>query len=305
MRQRPLVSILTPSFNQGRWLGDALTSVARQTYGRIEHIVVDGGSTDASVSLLDSAESGPVDWSSGPDRGQSHALNIAFARSNGEFIGWVNSDDAYCDTRAVAWAVDAFEHHPAVDVVFGSALLVDADNRVRLLIRVSRFSRKRLEAVNFVVQPAVFVRRTAIERIGRFVDEDLQFVMDRDLWFRLIEHNAAFHRLDRIIAIDRWHGTRKVAQPKYQLEAAAYDTARGIRPSPWSRARAAWVRADARLGGLARIGQLSRIELPIPLVIPPLTIMARNQLAFRRAHLAALDRSTNPVLGDQKSRHRE
>jgi glycosyltransferase involved in cell wall biosynthesis len=116
----PLVSILTPSFNQARWLVDTLQSVARQTYPHIEHIVMDGGSTDGTVDLLTHAGS-RVTWKSEPDRGQSHALNKALAASTGEIIGWINSDDAYYDVDAVAAVAQCFARHPEVDVVYGHA----------------------------------------------------------------------------------------------------------------------------------------------------------------------------------------
>src|SRR5687768_13065408 len=107
----PLVSVLTPSFNQGRFIGDCLRSVANQTYENIEHIVMDGGSSDETIDVL-KATQGPVRWTSEPDRGQSHALNEALAASQGEYIGWLNSDDAYADRRSVAGAVEVFQKHP-------------------------------------------------------------------------------------------------------------------------------------------------------------------------------------------------
>ena len=99
MSAGPLVSILTPSFNQAAWLGDNLRSVACQTYPDIEHVVMDGGSTDGSVDILRAAGDSIV-WRSEPDRGQSDAINKAFSLSHGEIIGWINSDDAYFDCRA-------------------------------------------------------------------------------------------------------------------------------------------------------------------------------------------------------------
>ena len=123
---RPLVSILTPSLNQGRWLPDTLHSVAAQTYSNIEHIVMDGGSTDGSVDMLRSANP-RVRWWSEPDRGQSHALTKGFAVSQGDVIGWLSSDDAYFYRGAVADAVDLFNRYPEVDVLYGHAALVNAD----------------------------------------------------------------------------------------------------------------------------------------------------------------------------------
>jgi glycosyltransferase involved in cell wall biosynthesis len=101
MSRRPLVSILTPSFNQAAWLRENLRSVSEQTYANIEHVVMDGGSTDDSVEILRRADA-RVRWRSQNDRGQSHALNLALSASGGEIIGWLNSDDAYFDRSVLS-----------------------------------------------------------------------------------------------------------------------------------------------------------------------------------------------------------
>ena len=200
-----LVSILTPSYNQARWLGDNLRSVANQSYSNIEHIVVDGGSTDGSLEMLRNAGAA-VRWRSEPDRGQSHALNKAFAASTGEIIGWLNSDDAYFDADAVAAAVRTFAKHPEVDVVYGHAALVNADGLILQLIWVPPFSYRLLRGYNFIIQPAAFVRRSVLT--GVFADEAFDYAMDRELWLRLGK-DCQVKRLKRIVAIDRHQLARK------------------------------------------------------------------------------------------------
>jgi len=201
----PLVSVLTPSFNQGRWLKDNLGSVARQTYPSVEHVVADGGSTDGTLEVLRAARPA-VRWASEPDRGQSHALNKAFRHSRGEIIGWLNSDDAYFDRHAVEAAVATFERHPDAAVVYGHAALVNAVGLILHMIWVPRFSLRLLRTHNFIIQPAAFVRRSAIER--GFVDEAYDYAMDRELWLRLAAGHR-FVRADRVLAIDRHHPGRK------------------------------------------------------------------------------------------------
>ena len=201
----PLVSVLTPSFNQARWLGDNLRSVAEQSYTNVEHIVMDGGSTDGSLEMLRNAGAA-VRWRSEPDRGQSHALNKAFAESTGEIIGWLNSDDAYFDTEAVAAAVRIFAMHPEVDLVYGHAALVNADGLILQLMWTPPFHYGLLRRSNFIVQPTAFVRRSAIT--GLFADESFDYMMDRELWLRLGKDSQA-RRLNRIVAIDRHHLARK------------------------------------------------------------------------------------------------
>lgn len=206
MAAEPLVSVLTPSFNQAKWLEDNLRSVASQSYARIEHVVVDGGSFDGSVEVLENA-SERVRWVSEKDRGQSNALNKAFALSKGEIIGWLNSDDAYYDSRAVETAVEFFKRNPDADVAYGHAARVDADGRIVYFMYAPRFAYWRLKWGCFLIQPAVFIRRRAIEK--QFVDESFHYAMDWELWLRLAQA-CRFHRIDRVLAIDRTHPGRKI-----------------------------------------------------------------------------------------------
>ena len=146
------MSVLTPSFGQARWLRDNLTSVESQTYERLEHIVMDGGSTDGSVDLLASRSRPGLTWRSEPDSGQSHALNKAFALSTGEIIGWLNSDDAYFGPTVVEDAVRAFESDPGLAVVYGHALLVNAEGLVLQALWVPPFDATLLRLHDFIVQ---------------------------------------------------------------------------------------------------------------------------------------------------------
>jgi glycosyltransferase involved in cell wall biosynthesis len=202
----PLVSVLTPSFNQGRFLSDCLGSVAAQTYPRIEHIVCDGGSTDESIDVLSNSGS-RVSWISEPDHGQSHALNKALNLSKGSILGWLNSDDAYFSPTAVEAAVDVFRRRPAVDVVYGHSALVGPDGLVLHLIWAPPYSYRLLRTHTFIIQPAAFIRRSAVG--SELVDETFNYSMDRELWLRL-GRRARFARVDCVVAIDRHHAERKV-----------------------------------------------------------------------------------------------
>lgn len=217
MAGTPLVSILTPSFNQAAWLGDNLRSVTCQTYPRIEHIVMDGGSTDGSVELLQAeadrraadgaSASVPLAWRSESDRGQSHAINKAFATSRGDIIGWINSDDAYFDCRVIEDVVAAFEAHPEVDVVYGHLAQVAPDGTIIWLNWVPRFSQRLLNIVNFIGQPVAFIRRSALS--DPMLDESFHFTMDYELWLRLARQGSRFRRISRITAVDRHQPDRK------------------------------------------------------------------------------------------------
>lgn len=202
----PLVSVLTPSYNQVAWLGDNLRSVACQTYPSIEHIVMDGGSTDGSVDLLESAGDS-IKWRSEPDRGQSHAVNKAFSESYGEIIGWINSDDAYFDCRVIEDVVAYFDTHPDVDVVYGHLAQIDPHGTIIWLNWVPPFSRRVLKIVNFIGQPVAFIRRRVLS--DPMLDESFDFTMDYELWLRLEARGAKFARINRITAVDRHQPDRK------------------------------------------------------------------------------------------------
>lgn len=257
---QPLVSILTPSFNQGRWLGDNLRSVAVQTYPRVEHILMDGGSTDASVEILEKAGDS-VRWRSEPDRGQSHALNKALAESRGEIIGWLNSDDAYFARDAVEQAVRVFVERPDVDVVYGHAALVNANGLILHMIWVPPFSYRLLRLHNFIIQPAAFIRRSVLG--ATIADEAFDYAMDRELWLRLGATHA-FARVNGVLAIDRHHDGRKVAcRPDLEkIDRQRLVATYGVPDGPaWRGARKAFKiafrLAGSRLTAVARRGSFA------------------------------------------------
>lgn len=206
LTSHPLVSVLTPSFNQGGWLADNLRSVAEQSYPAVEHIVMDGGSTDGSVELLQRNAHAGLTWRSEPDRGQSHALNKAFSASRGAIIGWLNSDDAYFGPTVIEEVVRMFEADSDVAVVYGHAVLVNAEGLALQVLWAPPFSGTLLRLHDFIVQPAAFVRRDVVGEA--LVDESFDYTMDYELWLRLARRHR-FRRLHRIVAIDRHHGARK------------------------------------------------------------------------------------------------
>jgi len=236
-KQHPLVSILTPSYNQAAWLGDNLRSVACQTYPRIEHIVMDGGSTDGSVEILEAAGDA-VTWRSEADEGQSQAINKAFTASSGEIIGWINSDDAYFDCRVIEDVVAHFEAHPEVDVVYGHGAQTTAEGALIQILWAPPFSGELLRTTNVISQPATFVRRRVLSE--PMLDESFHFTMDYELWLRLEAAGARFARIPRVTAIDRHQADRKsstildVHESDRQRLAERYDTRFG---PEWERVR--------------------------------------------------------------------
>ena len=280
-RPRPLVSILTPSLNQARFLAGCIASVANQTHHPIEHVICDGGSTDETLGHLREARE-HVRWWSEPDNGQAHAVNKALQRSRGSIVGWLNSDDAYADRRAVAWAVDVFERQPEIDVVFGHALLVNEDDLVLQFVWTPPVAGPLLRLAHYVYQPTVLFRRDMLESLPYFLREDLEFVFDRELLLRLLA-SVRFHRLNHVLAIDRHQRERKVESREYLAEAATFDASIGI---PATRSRAVLghgLRLALRLAGVPRAAVLpGLVEEAIDLRWPSRRERLRLQLFTRR-----------------------
>ena len=195
MNEKPLVSIVTPSFNQGSFLEETISSVLAQTYQPIEYIIIDGGSTDDSVEIIQKHADRLAYWVSEPDRGQSHAINKGLQRSTGAVIGWLNSDDTLMP-GTVARVVDAMEQDPMV--VHGSVRLIDADSktitRPKLAKRNQEFGIETIIGEGLVNQPGSFWNRAIMERVG-YLNEDLNYIMDFELWVRMALGGARFLRL--------------------------------------------------------------------------------------------------------------
>jgi glycosyltransferase involved in cell wall biosynthesis len=199
----PLVSIVTPSLNQGRFLREAIESVRAQTYAPIEHIVVDGGSTDATLEILGTYDH--LRWVSEPDRGQSHALNKGFAMAEGDVFGWLNADDAY-EPHAVAEAAAALGD---AGLVFADVIRVNDDgvDPRRIRSRSSWDLWTELNDGNGVYSPSVFFSREAFEAVGG-LDETLDFSMDYDLWLKIGRRFGARH-VDAVWSVQRVHDDAK------------------------------------------------------------------------------------------------
>jgi glycosyltransferase involved in cell wall biosynthesis len=210
---RPTVSIVTPSFNQGRYIARTIDSVLSQDYPLLEYLVMDGGSNDETPRLLErSAAQSPkrMRFVSEKDRGQTHALNKAVAQTTGKIIGWLNSDDTF-HPRAVSNAVRFFEQNPDVDLVYGNADFTDPYDRfIARCAHVEPFDWQRLvHYTDFIVQPAAFFTRRAFEAVGG-ADESLCYAMDYDLFLKIAARFKVAHLPD-VLASYRWSGENKTA----------------------------------------------------------------------------------------------
>jgi glycosyltransferase involved in cell wall biosynthesis len=211
----PKVSIITPSFNQGKFIEDTILSVKNQAYPNIEHIIVDGGSTDNTLDILKKYEKTyNVRWISELDKGQSDAVNKGFAMTKGEIIGWLNSDDVYFDKSTIRVVVNAFLRHHNVDIIYGDIVFIDENDFILKIQCVSGFSYKRLLRGCLLEQPAVFMRRKLIEK--NKLDIRLQYALDYEYWLR-IGREYRFKHIPRILAADRNYADRKMVAKWHEM----------------------------------------------------------------------------------------
>src|SRR5215216_964493 len=180
----PLVSIVTPSFNQARYLEATIQSVLSQDYPSIEYMVVDGGSNDGTVDIIKKYESKLAWWVSENDKGQTDAINKGFARANGEILAWLNSDDTY-EPDAVSAAVKYLQQHTKVGMVYGNCNFINETGRVIGKFGSAQTSYRLLrQGYSHIPQQTMFFRSSLWKQVGP-LDPSFYFAMDYDLWTRM------------------------------------------------------------------------------------------------------------------------
>lgn len=181
----PLVSIVTPSFNQGPFIRETIQSVLTQNYPNLEYWVIDGGSTDETIAILKEYETDSrFHWVSEKDRGQGDAINKGWLRCKGPILAWLNSDDTY-RPGAILAQVQALQAQPEVGVVYGDTVYIDEQSQVVGRYHTRPFDKKRLLHVPLIGQPSAFFRRNCLEKSG-FLDLRFQYALDYDLFLRLL-----------------------------------------------------------------------------------------------------------------------
>jgi glycosyltransferase involved in cell wall biosynthesis len=219
----PLISIVTPSFNQGVFLPEALRSVHDQGYEQVEHLVFDGGSNDESIGILRHYSSQAtwkhLHWASESDRGQSHALNKGFAQARGEIIGWLNSDDRY-RSGCLSNVARVFHERPDVDVIYGNSTWIDESGcqfRLRREIEFSRFILLYHRVLYIPTTATFFRKRVFLE--GNWLDETLHYAMDFEFFVRLASRGYSFLHIPATLGEFRFQRTSKTcSSPDKQLE---------------------------------------------------------------------------------------
>jgi glycosyltransferase involved in cell wall biosynthesis len=207
----PKVTIVTPSYNQGHFIEKTIQSVLSQTYPKIEYLIIDGGSSDATCDVVRKYSDRIDYWVSEPDNGQSDAINKGWARSTGDILAWLNSDD-YFLPGAVESAANALVSHSEASFVYGDAILVDwHGNSIGDMNTHSRamthkeFMRRRIPYQ--VPQPTTFYRRSSLMSAG-MLNVDLHYAMDFDLFMRLLQAGPAVYLPRRQAAMRLYPGTK-------------------------------------------------------------------------------------------------
>ncbi|MDP4268387.1 MAG: glycosyltransferase family 2 protein, partial [Bacteroidota bacterium] len=216
----PKISIITPSFNQGKFIEETILSVINQNYPNLEYIIIDGGSTDNTIDIIKKYENKISYWISEKDKGQSDAINKGFKVASGEIIGWLNSDDLYLrpdisrnDEKSTLLCVaEAFTKNPEIDLIYGDVENFN-DKGETEYYHVNEF-----EPLDFlkrvsIHQPSVFWRKKIIEETG-YLDENLHYTMDYDLWMRIFFTYKTL-KINKIISKFRIHNSSKTnSNPK-------------------------------------------------------------------------------------------
>jgi glycosyltransferase involved in cell wall biosynthesis len=202
MSEMPLVTIVTPSLNQGRFLEQAILSVLQQDYSAIEYIVIDGGSSDGSVEIMRRYQDRLAYWVSEPDAGQSNAINKGFTHGTGMILAWLNADDLLAPS-AVSIAVRFLEAESDVGLVYGDRVEIDAKGKVIAYLRCPPHDPEMFRKDVTLPQETVFFRREVFKAAGA-LDESLHFAMDLDLWCK-IARVAGMRHIPAFLACFRRH----------------------------------------------------------------------------------------------------
>jgi glycosyltransferase involved in cell wall biosynthesis len=206
----PKISIVTPSFNQGGFIERTLLSVIDQQYPALEYFVQDGNSKDKTVEVLQEYQEKLSGWASEKDSGQSQAINRGFAKTSGEIMAWLNSDDLLLP-GSLQTVGDYFNRHPDVDVVYGNRLMIDGDDQEIGRWIMPGHDGNVLSWVDYVPQETLFWRRRLWDKVGGHIDESFCFAMDWDLLVRFRDAGAKFAHIPQFLGAFRVHSEQKTS----------------------------------------------------------------------------------------------
>lgn len=208
--EKPLVSVIMPSYNQAAYLEEAILSVLNQGYPNVKLLIIDGGSKDGSVEIIRKYADRLAYWVSEKDSGQSEAVNKGFARAQGEIVGWLNSDDLFLP-GAISAGVAGLLANPDCGMVYGDARAIDAAGKTTNIMRSGHGDLDGLMRFEVICQPASFIRRDVLLQSG-FLDPTFHLLLDHQLWLRVAQV-APIRYIGGVLAAARYHeGAKNVSQ---------------------------------------------------------------------------------------------
>lgn len=288
---------MTPSYNQDKYIEQTLRSVLEQDYPHIEHLVVDGLSTDSSVEIIKKYANQLTWWVSEKDSGQGEAINKGLSRAKGDIVAWLNSDDYYLP-GTLSKVVKVFEENSDVVMVYGDMLAVDEHGEIINTLKYHQLSLQDLLCFQIVGQPSVFFRRDVLEQTG-FLDTTFHFLLDHHLWIRIAQEGKILH------VPQTWSAARYHAEAKNRAKAAEFGQ-EAFRILAWAksqpdlaeavsgverRARASAHRVDARYlldGG--RPASALRAWMRALFIYPPTALTRLNILISALLSIVGMDK---------------
>jgi len=209
----PFVTIVTPSFNQGKFIRETIESVLNQDYPNIEYWVIDGGSTDETIDILKSYGDS-INWVSEKDCGQADAVNKGISRAQGSIIGWLNSDDTYLE-GSISHVVNFMNDHPEADMIYGEGYFIDTNSNIIDRYNTEKFNRKRLAETCMICQPTVFLTKEIVNKVG-LLDENLDLCMDYELWMKIADIGKVMYT-SKYLATSRMYAENKTLSRRKEV----------------------------------------------------------------------------------------
>jgi glycosyltransferase involved in cell wall biosynthesis len=268
VKRGPLVSIVTPSYNQGRYIEETIQSILSQNYPHLEYIVVDGGSNDNTIEILKKYE-GLLTWISEKDRGQADAINKGFHMAKGEIVAWLNSDDTYLP-GAIQHAVRYLEAHPEVGMLYGEGYHIDEDGEFIERYYTEPFDYRRLSEVCFICQPTVFLRSEVIKTVGP-LDITLHYCLDYEYWMRIAKRFRIGY-LDKYLANTRLHLDTKTLSKRVAVHQETLQVVKrhyGQVPIRWINAYAHAYLTEKLLGNIQGVYEDGWASPRVRFALPP------------------------------------